>query len=975
MATTPNGGALRQIERLFAEGRTASLPDGELLERFLSEGDEAAFTALVERHGPMVLGTCRAVLRDPNAAEDAFQATFLVLIYKARSIRGHGDLASWLYQVAHRIALQAGAEAALRRTRERHIGETRLETTIPDEPDDAWREILHEELARLSDKYRLPLMLCELEGKTHAQAARELNCGEATVRRRLAAARDLLRSRLSRRGVTLTAVDLAAAFGRSANAAVPAAWIKKTVKAAVAFSSRAARIAIGEVVSTTAADLARRSLRAMLLSQLRAGSAAIVFLIALGGIAWGVGTYGQDKPGAGQPPRMQGPGSTPVASPERSKAENPADPDEFIIYQGRVLDPDGHPFPGAKLYLVSHGLKQPDKPPERATSDADGRFRFMVSKSDFDTFNEEAPWSDAAIIARTTGFAFGLANDLGNPMDLTLKLARDDVPVSGRLIDLQGRPIAGAVVRVISIRGSSLGSLDAWLKAIQERNEVGNLEYEFLRTRIESQPDPPVIPPVRSDADGKFVIAGIGRERVGCLQIEGPTIETKRVHVRTRPGPVLRVPEYKNSQGEPTTIYGATFEHVAGPTRPIEGVVRDLDTKIPLAGIMVFCEATFGNPVDYVQAITDAQGHYRLVGLPRGREGNLLALPPVDFPLSLKRQAAIELPRDEDLPYVRARVKVGEPGGTGTFKLDINLKRGTWVSGRVVEEDTRKPRRAQLEYFVFVDNPHLRDYPDFGWLGPHPHFTGQDGAFHFVAVPGPGVLAARATTDEYLKGVGADAFKHKSENGLLETRPHYAAPSNYHAIVEIDPAPGTASMNRDLLLERGRALNVTVLGPDGKPLTGNQVAGLKDMGYWETPSPEASTYPILSLKPGKGRAVTFLNSKRGLSGELILRGDESKPQTITLQPWGVLIGRVVDSDGQPWSVNAQLYPINFPGGYPMINKDGRFRVEGLIPGKSYTLQLLEKGYMLGHMVVRDVKVGSGEIKDLGDVVPKPPRGQ
>ena len=115
MATAPIGTALRQVERLFVEGRTANVPDGELLERFLSEGDEAAFTALIERHGPMVLGTCRAMLRDPDAAEDAFQATFLVLICKARSIRGRGALASWLYQVAHRIALQAGPR--------RHAGE------------------------------------------------------------------------------------------------------------------------------------------------------------------------------------------------------------------------------------------------------------------------------------------------------------------------------------------------------------------------------------------------------------------------------------------------------------------------------------------------------------------------------------------------------------------------------------------------------------------------------------------------------------------------------------------------------------------------------------------------------------------------------------------------------------------------------------------------------------------------------------
>jgi DNA-directed RNA polymerase specialized sigma24 family protein len=114
MAAAQMDKAWRQVQDLLVEGRLASLADGELLERFLGQRDEAAFAALVERHGPMVLGTCRAVLRDADAAEDAFQATFLVLVCKARSIRGRGPLGSWLYQVGHRIALQAGTEAGRR---------------------------------------------------------------------------------------------------------------------------------------------------------------------------------------------------------------------------------------------------------------------------------------------------------------------------------------------------------------------------------------------------------------------------------------------------------------------------------------------------------------------------------------------------------------------------------------------------------------------------------------------------------------------------------------------------------------------------------------------------------------------------------------------------------------------------------------------------------------------------------------------
>ena len=157
------------------------------------------------------------------------------------------------------------------------------------EPPDDWRQVLHEELARLSDRYRLPLLLCDLEGKTHAQAAAELGCGEATVQRRLNGARGLLRSRLSRRGVALTAGALAATLGGSAAAQVPPAWVEASVRAAAAFASHAGRIAVGDIVSTAVANLARKSLQTMLLGQLKAAAFAAVFLIALLGVAWRVG--------------------------------------------------------------------------------------------------------------------------------------------------------------------------------------------------------------------------------------------------------------------------------------------------------------------------------------------------------------------------------------------------------------------------------------------------------------------------------------------------------------------------------------------------------------------------------------------------------------------------------------------------------------------------------------------------------------
>jgi DNA-directed RNA polymerase specialized sigma24 family protein len=151
MTGSPIGGALRQIHQLFVEGTVAGLPDGQLLDRFLARGDGAAFAALVERHGPMVLGICRSVLRNPDDAEDAFQATFLVQVCKGWSIRGQETLGGWLRQVAHRVAIQAGEEAIGRRARERRAGRCRDGERRDAEGPDDWRQVLHEELARLSE--------------------------------------------------------------------------------------------------------------------------------------------------------------------------------------------------------------------------------------------------------------------------------------------------------------------------------------------------------------------------------------------------------------------------------------------------------------------------------------------------------------------------------------------------------------------------------------------------------------------------------------------------------------------------------------------------------------------------------------------------------------------------------------------------------------------------------------------------------
>ena len=280
MMNGADGAVLRQVNRLFGPGTVAGLSEGELLERFVARRDEAAFEALVARHGPMVLGVCRRALRDPHDADDAFQATFLILARRAGAIRDGDLLARWLFGVARRVSARARVLAGRRRDRERPAPS---EPAGPDLDPAGWevRSILDEEIGRLGETYRSPVVLCYLEGLSHEEAARRLGWPVGTVKGRLSRARDLLRSRLSRRGLGVPAAALALAAIREASAAVPEALILSTTRAALPFAAGGAAAGL---LPAAAASLARGTLRTMTMTKLKVLSAAVLTLgLAAGG--------------------------------------------------------------------------------------------------------------------------------------------------------------------------------------------------------------------------------------------------------------------------------------------------------------------------------------------------------------------------------------------------------------------------------------------------------------------------------------------------------------------------------------------------------------------------------------------------------------------------------------------------------------------------------------------------------------------
>ena len=274
---------LRRVSTASGVERT----DAELLEQFAG-GNDGAFAALVDRHGPMVLGVCRRVLRDAHEAEDAFQATFLLLVQKAGSLRQPERLGPWLHGVAYRTALKAKGRLSRRRRRETQLDELAA-AGYADEG--IWRDVrpmLDEAISALPSRYRAPIVLCYFEGLTNAQAARRLGCPRGTVATRLARARDRLRARLTRRGAALS-VGLVATGLSSAGAAakVPAPLLEATARAAGAF--RAGQVLPAGILSAQALLLTREVLRAMFMDKVRIMVAVSAVLAMVGA---GAGLFG-----------------------------------------------------------------------------------------------------------------------------------------------------------------------------------------------------------------------------------------------------------------------------------------------------------------------------------------------------------------------------------------------------------------------------------------------------------------------------------------------------------------------------------------------------------------------------------------------------------------------------------------------------------------------------------------------------------
>ena len=705
------GGLLRDVLTLFDTGTTGELSDGELLGQFaerkaLHDAAEPAFAALVDRHAPMVLRVCRSILRDDHDALDAFQATFLVLVRRADAVRRRESAASWLHGVALRVSAHARADMARRRRHERQAGELALsaDRSAVETNSHELAAVLHEELGRLPERYRAPLVLCYLEGHTCEAAARRLGWPVGTVKSRLARGRERLRGQITRRGLapeeaserleqrSIGAVAGCSASTGSTNACeslfgvqatggspeiipgswpglavvIPAGLSHATVKAMVLF---AAGRPIAGAVSASSLTLTLRTLRSLQMTRLASISALLIAGLMATGAAM---LISQDRKTAqaqsAAPARTNSVGSVPATPNAPEKREE--------VRSVRVIDTRGKGVPGLEIKVLEEFPTDAQNWPGYRTSahrtDADGRFQIAID-SRYRRLTLEARQGDRTIgwVSLNGGLMTGETKATTNPVTLTL-LARNH-QVEGTVVDTRGKPIRGVLVR-----------------AVQFNHDVNAFATDY------------------PDGSKAARLATAVTDEAGRYQLALPQntiVHFVAYHARFA-GPMF------SCRPEVRTIKPVRLEDAGG----IAGTVIDVATGGPVAGASVAAQALErANLVPgggWGSTSSDAQGHFAIGGLTPGVYNLLFRSSPQGRRFTARAVEGV-------------RVKAGEEA-----RADLKLIAGRRLHGTAVEALTGKPL-ARVNILCYNSS-----HPRSG-AGCQGTFTDDRGYFELFVPPGP----------------------------------------------------------------------------------------------------------------------------------------------------------------------------------------------------------------------------------------------
>jgi RNA polymerase sigma factor (sigma-70 family) len=973
MASSALAVGVRQLRGLATRQRRADENDEPLLHAFTTRRDEAAFVALVRRHGPMVLGVCRRVLGHEQDAEDAFQATFLVLARNAAKLRQTTALSSFLHGTAYRMALMAKRTAARRRKHEANAPARKEEGPGGEL---LWREVrtlLDEEIARLPETYRAVFVLCCLEGMSREEAARQLNLKEGTASSRLAEARKRLQRRLARRGVELTALLAACAL------ATPVSALPPMLRASTI------EVALARTASQTPPHVA--ALVQGIVPTALVGKTTMAAIVLTVGMLLGAGVWAcRTAP----PPAAEQPEQAPQPPAKKKVVNQRTEKDAVGRIKGRVLLPNGKPAAKAVIWRLQWDEATASvKQTQLTITGADGRF-------------EVEPKSSATLIASTPGLAPDWVKTEFVDGELILRLA-ERATVKGRLINLEGKPVAGARVKVVAVKVPAADNPKAAVDAFR-------LNPEWTGTampKVLSGPVPDSTPEAKTGADGRFELSGFGTSRILELQIEVDGIESAKLHVvladdfdpkAVLPRPSERAKAMTRGTYRPT-VYGPRFTHAVRPCQIITGVIRDEATGKPIAGAKVIGTTSSLRKFDHsawhdaVESVTDREGRYRLNGLPKAK-GRHLHVQPGDAPC-LDR--LIEVPDVETFDPVR---------------VDVNLSAAVVVEGRLADKATEQGVRGTAFYLP------LRSAALDRFLVKHPEYgqtqairpsgvlavTDAKGRFKLRVPPVPGVILARADTmhnpvthyaairvaeadRKYLLKPPKEATQGNAtsrqgpfEDEVLDTNVliHPLRWENGYAV--IDPKKKAETVQVVLRFDPGRTKRGKIVGPDGRPLTGVKAVGVQATDERCPTTFSTDAYSVFALDPSRPRTMYFWHKEKNLIGAATLRGDETEAPLVKMRAAGVVTGRMCDEAGKPIAgleISFQLSKRQPDGAIrqtlhggalrsAITGTDGRFRLEGMFPGLELTVFAGRPGLRSVAISFPSITLKDGEVRDLGD---------
>jgi RNA polymerase sigma factor (sigma-70 family) len=975
----PSSAFVGSLGILHSIGSLAAAPDGRLLNLFLDRCDpaasEAAFRTLVERHGPMVYSVCRRRLRDPDDAQDAFQATLLILARKAGSVRHRAAIGGWLFVTAARVAERARTAAARRRSLERSAGIAGRDPLMirpPSEEDMEARAILHDEVGRLPGVFRDAVVLHFFEGLGVDAIASRLRCPRGTVLSRLARARDRLRKQLERRGVVLEGSASAAWLADGVSApAIPSGLIDAGARCGRAFALGTTPVAAVLPASVESlAGMLDRTIGAWPIR--RAILGALSILAALGFAAMAAVPFSaapreaREVGVSGQAKYASAPASSPLGDESRG---------EKVTVRGRVVDGAGRPVLGARILfdprLVSVTGEEFGIPRELSATGEDGCFSFTLSEAEARAWREVGKDNGGppGVVALVDGKAAGWADLVftgAGSLDLELKLPAEDVPIVGRLLDERGNPVPGVRASAFYIAELRGGDPRAFLERARSKDrEVRSRAWQELRI-IAALALYPGAPSATTGPSGEFRLAGIGRDRLVLLQLSGPTVASTQALVLTTPG-LTGLPLAVEDQGmDIAACHGPKFELTLRPGRELVGSIRDLETGQAINGIRLL--ALMRESESFSAAISDGQGRFRLQGMPVGKELKL-DLDPLGQ------------------PYFTANRTIGIPPGTGPYHSDLTLERGVKIEGRITCRDTGQPVRGRVTYFPLKDNAVFSRQPpnriDEEYASTR--WTDYDGRYRIVVLPGPGMIYLNAddrgllTAQEIPQEIEASVSNKGVDTTSLKSYRRIDLPGSVRTLAAFGRTRTLEALTQDFSLEPGREIKVTVVNPDGSPAT--SVRPLRaDVAPCSGSSAGAGTFRYLHGNPGEIETLPFVETSKKLGGVIDLNGREGGPASLTLQPTGVVRGRLVDDQGRPRG-RVCLDVSSLAKGRSatpeperiVTREDGRFEVTGIIPGCTYRVDVAGSDVppmshsKEGYLRATRWKLKAGEVLDWGDV--------